>query len=71
MTEAERLQQCRAIFERASADRVDMREAKRRLLADHWAEQDRRLAERRTRMRAESPAVARRADPVPQQWWQQ
>ena len=45
--EADRLRRCRAVFERALADGVDMAEAKRRLRADRWAEANARLAAKR------------------------
>jgi hypothetical protein len=45
--EAERLRECRMIFERALADGVGMAEARQRIAADRWKASERRLAERR------------------------
>lgn len=61
--EADRLAQCRAVFERAQADRVDMDEAKRRLRADRWREADARLAAKRC-------GTVATASAQPEQYWQ-
>ena len=64
--EAERLHQCRIVFERAVADRCSMMEARARVVRERWAEADRRLAARRCGTVMPPPA----AGAQPELWWQ-